>query len=73
MTNNNTNQPKENYHLKRSRKALEKFVKGKGDSAYKHKLINESIDEVTEFMKETMPKYIRTKSGMMVRLEDVLA
>lgn len=63
----------ENYHLKRSRKALKKFVKGKGDHAYKHKLINESIDEVTNYMKQTMPKYIMTKSGFIVKLEDVLA
>lgn len=62
-----------NIHLKRSRLALKKFKNGKGDRAYRKKLINESIDEVTEFMKESMPKYQRLSNGMVVNIHDMLA
>lgn len=59
-------------NLKKSKKAFKKYTKGKGDRAYKKKLINESIDGVTDYMKSTMPKYIRLKNGMIVNIHEML-
>lgn len=35
--------------------------------------VNMAIDEVVRGMKETLPKYYKTKSGFLINLHDALA
>lgn len=59
-----------NFHYRRAGKHIRKLKKQKHPQKM---LVNMAINEVTAGMKDTLPKYMRTKSGDIINLHEALA